>query len=92
MTGGLYCEWCEYEFFGSDDANEYKGITLCKKCVEWFEENDGHTGKLVIEKCKECGKIKDWKFQKYKKRGRPFGSKNRLKIPSTTLDRFKIEV
>lgn len=73
MSGG-YCEWCDTEFFDSDDAEYYKDLVVCRECLEFFEENDGETGKLIIIKCKECGQRKSTEWKKYKPKGRPKGS------------------
>jgi len=85
---GMYCKRCGEEFFDSSDVKDYEGLAVCSKCLEWFEENDGETGKLIIDKCGECGHIKGWRFEKYKPRGRPKGSKNKAKEPSVTMDSF----
>ncbi|MHA1285830.1 MAG: hypothetical protein ACTSPB_00375 [Candidatus Thorarchaeota archaeon] len=85
---GLYCGRCDEEFFDSSDVKDYKGIEVCSKCLEWFEENDGVTGKLIIVECGECGYRKGWRFEKYKQRGRPKGSKNKVSMPSVTMDSF----
>jgi len=83
-----YCQKCEHEFFDSSDMRFYKDLVLCSDCVQWFEEHDGYDGKLVVEKCKECGTLKDWDFVLYKKRGRPKGSENKPKTGGNSLKNY----
>ena len=84
----MCCKRCGGEFFDSDDVEYYKDLPVCSDCLMWFEEHDGVDGKLVIDKCGECGHLRGWNFEVYKKRGRPKGSKNKVVVPSVTMDTF----
>ena len=81
------CMLCDDDIF--DDCEQYyKDIMVCRKCLDYLSEHDQVDGKLVIDRCKECGHVKNVSFVKYKKRGRPTGSKNEAKIDKAqkTLD------
>ena len=80
-----YCQRCDDNFFDVDDIHWYKDLALCGDCEQWMEENDGVTGKVIIKKCGECGKVRRWDFQKYKKRGPKPGSKQTKKLPVGTI-------
>lgn len=84
----MYCKRCDEEFFDSSDVEYYKDLPVCSDCLEWFEVHDGVEGKVIIEECPECGHLKGWRFEKYKQRGRPKGSNNKVVEPSVTIDTF----
>ena len=86
-----YCQLCGEETFALDSHCEkyYKGLTVCDDCYQFLEENDGYTGKLVVEKCKTCKQITDVRFEKYKTRGRKIGSKNKKTDKNHQLEKYK---
>jgi len=77
VSGDSHCDLCGDEIFDiSAGDNYYDGIVACNRCMEYLEAHDRHTGRLVVDKCKECGHVRGARFQKYQKKGRPVGSKN----------------
>jgi len=74
------CQLCDDNIF-DDDEEWYKDVMVCKKCQAFLEEHDQVDGKLIVDRCKECGHIKSVWFEKYKPRGRKIGSKNKPKAP-----------
>lgn len=67
-------------------------ITACRRCHAQIEEYHLVTGKYIANKCKECGHIINVDFIRYKKRGRPKGSKNKIKKRvEKPLDVFEVK-
>ena len=67
-------------------------ITVCRRCRAQMEKYHLVTGKYIVNKCKECGHIINVDFIRYKKRGRPKGSKNKIKKRvERPLDVFKVK-
>ena len=74
---GEFSPWCRY--------HDELGILLCKDCYEKVEKHHKVDGKFVVDRCKYCGHIKGVYFIKYKRRGRPAGSKNKPKPPQEVI-------
>lgn len=59
-------------------------LTVCEHCLERVEQRHKTDGKYVVHRCKECKHVRKVEFIKYRKRGRPLGSKNTPKAPDGT--------
>lgn len=76
------CPICGEYYFSEEEDQKYVGeldILACEDCREKVEQHHKIDGKYVVDKCKECGHVKQVYFIKYKKRGRKTGSKNKPK-------------
>ena len=74
---GQYSPFCK--------INHELGVYLCPECFKEVEENHLVTGKFVVDRCECCGHVKGMDFIKYKKRGRPKGSKNPVRMPKDVI-------
>jgi uncharacterized radical SAM superfamily Fe-S cluster-containing enzyme len=79
----MACKICESslsDFVFIDGVED--GLELCPDCKAEMEEYiEEEKGKIVLDKCKTCGHLKEILWVDYKKRGRPEGSTNKPKDP-----------
>lgn len=74
------CQMCGEDLFGADHHDLHtigkKSYYLCRECAHHVREHEEkNDGKYVVDRCKECGHVRDIRFIKYKTRGRPRGSR-----------------
>jgi len=75
------CQMCGEDIMcaGHSDLHDIgkESVYLCRDCAKRVDDHqEKGDGKYVVARCKECGHVRDIKFIKYKKRGRPTGSRN----------------
>ena len=66
----LNCDLCDDEIWDGDRSHDFKGVggtaNLCGSCYLEMEEIDRVKGRLHVDVCKECGKVKGCYFVNYK--------------------------
>lgn len=92
-----YCQLCDTELWGDgkiyqDILGKDPGIIVCRDCYDFLEVNNKVNGRLIIKICRGCGKLKKVEFKKYKKKGRPQGSGNVIKIIDNPIEGYNNEM
>jgi DNA-directed RNA polymerase subunit N (RpoN/RPB10) len=86
MIMTVTCPLCDAEYAIGDlkkftyrVGKKSRDIYVCGTCFTFLGERERIVGRLVVDRCKECGRVKSAKFQPYKKKGRQKGSRNKPK-------------
>jgi len=63
-----YCELCDEDMTGLIEGYITKNdiyISVCSRCRDRLEENEGIDGEIVEKKCPECGHRKELEWVAY---------------------------
>lgn len=90
----MSCPVCGDLFFDEYDMKYSKelDIVVCGDCRNKVEEHHKVDGKYIVHRCKECRQVTSVEWKKYKKKGRPIGSKNKETIMKDKAQKTLIEV